>query len=235
MKTPFDFIKEAQDIVNQRGTDNGYDKGQERSAARIAAVFNALTDRDLTEREIWLLQICVKLVRNQGKGRDDNIVDLIGYAALLGESQHVPLAAEFHADTTPQQVEALAVSGEAALDRLAATPVVTHEEAKAAHEKAKAPEAGVARRALDAHTAEEKAAAAATAEVMTSLLTGVSLEVASGHHLDAWAKMLHTERLTFGVKGHHMRTEDDSALRARLMQIRKMQRASGERRTQRFG
>lgn len=202
MKTPHDFIKEAGDIINQRGTDNGYDKGQERSAAQIAAVFNALARRDLTEHEVWLLQICVKLVRNQSKRRDDNIVDLIGYAALMGESQHVPLAAEFHADTTPQQVETLA------LTQPQVKPVT-------------APAEGVARRALEAAKQEAKS----DSPVGDTLLSGVALEVAEGTQLNCWAHTLHTERL---------RGETDQSLRARLVEIRKMQQKSRPRTPGRF-
>lgn len=217
MKTPHDFIKEAGDIINQRGTDNGYDKGQERSAAQIAAVFNALTGRDLTEQDVWTLLLCLKLVRNQRKYKHDNILDMLGYVALLGESLDAGLAQQVadQFDATPQQVEALARTPSQA------KPATT-------------PEAGVARRAISAREAEEKAAAGAIAQVVDSLLTGVSLEVASGHHLDAWAKLLHTERLTFGVVGSDMRTEEDQSMRARLIEIRKMQARSKPRTPGRF-
>lgn len=80
-------LEEVQDTLKERGNQNGYDADKERSAAKIAKVFNALTGRDLTEQEAWTFMICLKLVRNQNKPRRDNIVDLIGYAALLGESQ----------------------------------------------------------------------------------------------------------------------------------------------------
>lgn len=85
MKTPFNFISEAADVVKQRGTDNGYDAGQERSAAKIAEVFNALTGHQLTEADAWTFLMVLKLVRNRRKFKPDNIVDLIGYAGLLGE------------------------------------------------------------------------------------------------------------------------------------------------------
>lgn len=84
--SPHDFINQAASTVDQRGTDNGYDAGQERSGAKIAELFNTLTGQSLTEQDVWTLLICLKLVRNQRKFKPDNIVDLIGYAALLGES-----------------------------------------------------------------------------------------------------------------------------------------------------
>lgn len=84
--SPDDFINQAAATIQQRGTDNGYDAGQERSAAKVALLFNTLTGHTLTEQDAWLFLICLKLVRNQHKYKPDNIVDLIGYAALLGES-----------------------------------------------------------------------------------------------------------------------------------------------------
>lgn len=85
MTTPKEFLTDAITTVDQRGTDNGYDVGQERSAARIAKVFNALTDHNLTEADVWTLLIVLKQVRNQRKFKHDNIVDMAGYAGLLGE------------------------------------------------------------------------------------------------------------------------------------------------------
>lgn len=85
MTQPKEFLTDAIATVDQRGTDNGYDVGQERSAARVAKVFNALTDHNLTEADVWTLLIVLKQVRNQRKFKHDNIVDMAGYAGLLGE------------------------------------------------------------------------------------------------------------------------------------------------------
>lgn len=82
---PKDFLKEAISTVDQRGTDNGYDTGQERSAAKVAAVYNAITGQVVTEADVWTMLICLKLVRNRRRYKKDNIVDLAGYAGLLGE------------------------------------------------------------------------------------------------------------------------------------------------------
>lgn len=80
-----DFAKQAADILNARGTQNGYDAGEERSAATIAKVFNLVTGRDLTEAEAWTFLICLKLVREGRKHQDDNCLDLANYAYLLAE------------------------------------------------------------------------------------------------------------------------------------------------------
>lgn len=90
---PEDFMREAIAIIDQRGIDNGYDAGEERSAAKVADVYNALTGHQLTEAGVWKLLMVLKLVRNERKPNHDNIVDLIGYAGLLGETQSA-LAAE---------------------------------------------------------------------------------------------------------------------------------------------
>lgn len=90
-KNPEYFMQEAAKTVSQRGTDNGYDAGKERSAAAVAEMFNSMYPGfDLTEEHIWAIMLSVKLVRNARKPREDNIVDLIGYAGLLGESQSAP-------------------------------------------------------------------------------------------------------------------------------------------------
>jgi len=95
---PHQFTGMAANTVDQRGTDNGYDAGQERSAAKVAAVFNALTGKELTEADVWTLLIVLKQVRNQRKFKIDNIVDMIGYSALLGEclDSQDPLITDLH-------------------------------------------------------------------------------------------------------------------------------------------
>lgn len=85
-----DFAKQAAEILGQRGTDNGYDAGEERSAATIAKVFNLVAGRDLTEQEAWLFLICLKLVREGRKHQPDNCVDMANYSLLRAESFSSP-------------------------------------------------------------------------------------------------------------------------------------------------
>lgn len=93
--------------MEQRGKENGYDNAkEERSAKQIAAVFNALTGRDLTEQEAWTFLICLKLVRQHRKHQEDNIVDLVAYSALLGE-YYMTMHDEIQIDTTAEQFESL--------------------------------------------------------------------------------------------------------------------------------
>lgn len=105
----FEYCKNAATTMEQRGKENGYDNAkEERSAKQIAAVFNALTGRDLTEQEAWTFMICLKLVRQHRKHQEDNIVDLVAYAALLGES-YMTVHDEIQIDTTAAQFESLVV------------------------------------------------------------------------------------------------------------------------------
>lgn len=103
----YEYCKNAATTMEQRGKENGYDNAkEERSAKQIAAVFNALTGRDLTEQEAWTFLICLKLVRQHRKHQEDNIVDLVAYAALLGES-YMTVHDEIQIDTTAAQYDSL--------------------------------------------------------------------------------------------------------------------------------
>lgn len=103
----FEYCKNAATTMEQRGKENGYDNAkEERSAKQIAAVFNALTGRDLTEQEAWTFLICLKLVRQHRKHQEDNIVDLVAYSALLGES-YMSVHDEIQIDTTAAQFDSL--------------------------------------------------------------------------------------------------------------------------------
>lgn len=103
----FEYCKNAATTMEQRGKENGYDNAkEERSAKQVAAVFNALTGRDLTEQEAWTFLICLKLVRQHRKHQEDNIVDLVAYSALLGES-YMTVHDEIQIDTTAAQFDSL--------------------------------------------------------------------------------------------------------------------------------
>lgn len=103
----YEYCKNAATTMEQRGKENGYDTAkEERSAKQIAAVFNALTGRDLTEQEAWTFLICLKLVRQHRKHQEDNIVDLVAYSALLGES-YMTVHDEIQVDTTAAQFDSL--------------------------------------------------------------------------------------------------------------------------------
>lgn len=67
-----------------------YDKPEgERSMAATVAAFNAITGRDLTESEGWLIMQILKDVRDRQRGKPhvDSLEDGIAYAALKAEAR----------------------------------------------------------------------------------------------------------------------------------------------------
>lgn len=87
MKTATEHLNTAHDLLAQRGAQ--YDKPEgERSMARTVQAFNAITGRDLTEAEGWLLLQVLKDVRQwQRPGyHADSAEDCVAYAALKGEA-----------------------------------------------------------------------------------------------------------------------------------------------------
>lgn len=83
-----DFLQSALNTLTQRGKD--YDKPEgERSAAAVAVAFNAITGRNLTEAEVWLVLQLVKDVRqwqNPDRYHADSALDCVAYAALKAEA-----------------------------------------------------------------------------------------------------------------------------------------------------
>lgn len=83
-----DFLQSAINTLTQRGKD--YDKPEgERSAEAVAVAFNAITGRNLTEAEVWLVLQLVKDVRqwqNPDRYHADSALDCVAYAALKAEA-----------------------------------------------------------------------------------------------------------------------------------------------------
>lgn len=82
------FLQSAINTLTQRGKD--YDKPEgERSASAVAVAFNAITGRNLTEAEVWLVLQLVKDVRqwqNPDRYHADSALDCVAYAALKAEA-----------------------------------------------------------------------------------------------------------------------------------------------------
>ena len=83
-----DFLQSALNTLTQRGKD--YDKPEgERSAAAVAVAFNAITGKDLTAAEVYLVLQLVKDVRqwqNPERYHADSALDCVAYAALKAEA-----------------------------------------------------------------------------------------------------------------------------------------------------
>ena len=83
-----ELLGRAAALLHDRGKE--YDKpGGERSMGRTVQAFNAITGRDLTESEGWLLMSVLKQVRGFTRSgyHEDSHNDLIAYTALMAEAK----------------------------------------------------------------------------------------------------------------------------------------------------
>ena len=85
-----DFLQAAIDVQAERGKQYDQPTG-ERSMGRTVTAFNAITGRDLTEAEGWLLLQVLKDVRqwqNPSQYHHDSALDGVAYASLKAEALH---------------------------------------------------------------------------------------------------------------------------------------------------
>lgn len=81
-----EFLKEAADQMAARAALRDNPEG-ERTAKKIAEVFNALTGHKLTEVDAWTFLLIMKMVRGRsGKFHKDDGVDGCAYFALMAEA-----------------------------------------------------------------------------------------------------------------------------------------------------
>lgn len=90
MTNAADLLRLAAETIEQRGKQNGYDRKQEKSAPKIATIYNAKKGANLTPLDVWDLMICLKEARLEailanGSDPTDTLVDLISYSALKAE------------------------------------------------------------------------------------------------------------------------------------------------------
>ncbi|WP_025670617.1 DUF6378 domain-containing protein [Escherichia coli] len=90
MTSAADLLRLAAETIEQRGKQNGYDRKEEKSAPKIATIYNAKKGTNLTPLDVWDLLICLKEARLEailvnGSDPTDSLVDLISYSALKAE------------------------------------------------------------------------------------------------------------------------------------------------------
>lgn len=90
MTSAADLLRIAAETIEQRGKQNGYDRKEEKSAPKIATIYNAKKGANLTPLDVWDLLICLKEARLEailanGSDPTDTLVDLISYSALKAE------------------------------------------------------------------------------------------------------------------------------------------------------
>ena len=92
-----DLLMKAADLLAERSKEYDTEEG-ERSMGKAVASFNAITGRDLTEAEGWLLLQQLKDVRQwQNDGyHADSAEDCISYAALKAEALREMVQAKRH-------------------------------------------------------------------------------------------------------------------------------------------
>jgi len=87
-KTSVEFLQACIDVQVERGKE--YDQpGGKRSMGRCVQAFNAITGKDLTEAEGWLLLQILKDVRqwqNPGRYHEDSALDGVSYSSLKAEA-----------------------------------------------------------------------------------------------------------------------------------------------------
>jgi hypothetical protein len=89
-----DFLQAAIDVQAERAKQYDQPSG-ERSMGRTVVAFNAITGRDLTEAEGWLLLQVLKDVRqwqNPDQYHHDSALDGVAYASLKAEALHAASA-----------------------------------------------------------------------------------------------------------------------------------------------
>lgn len=90
MTSAADLLRLAAETIEQRGKQNGYDRKEEKSAPKIATIYNAKKGANLTPLDVWDLLICLKEARLEAilvneSDPTDTLVDLISYSALKAE------------------------------------------------------------------------------------------------------------------------------------------------------
>lgn len=90
MTSAADLLRLAAETIEQRGKQNGYDRKEEKSAPKIATIYNAKKVANLTPLDVWDLLICLKEARleailSNNSDPTDTLIDLISYNALKAE------------------------------------------------------------------------------------------------------------------------------------------------------
>lgn len=90
MNKAAELLRLAAETIEARGEQNGYDRKEEKSAPKIATIYNAKKGTNLTPLDVWDLLICLKEARleailSNGSDPLDTLIDLIAYNALKAE------------------------------------------------------------------------------------------------------------------------------------------------------
>lgn len=77
------ILQEAEDIVNgDRQQDYG---DMQKSFDNIAKMWSVIAGAEISARQVGLMMIALKLVRDNNKPKRDNVVDVAGYAFCVSK------------------------------------------------------------------------------------------------------------------------------------------------------
>lgn len=78
------ILKKANEIINERAEEKERLYGPFLEAnKRTAKLASILTGKDITEKDIYLFQIALKLSRESNHHKEDNLLDLVAYIGAL--------------------------------------------------------------------------------------------------------------------------------------------------------
>lgn len=80
MKT--DFAKSLDEILSSRGQEYG---DSSRMLTKIAAMWSLILGHNITPKEVGLMMVGMKILREGQRHKKDNLVDIAGYAAILSD------------------------------------------------------------------------------------------------------------------------------------------------------
>lgn len=84
-----EILQTCADLQAERGAHYDTQGTEERSGAKVAAMFNTLRGTELEESDIYLILEFVKLSRqysNPGRLHGDSVLDKTSYSSLWGEA-----------------------------------------------------------------------------------------------------------------------------------------------------
>jgi len=77
-----DYLNEARATIQDRGMDYGHPTD---NMARTAALWSSYLEMPVTDYQVAMCMVLVKIARSMETAKTDTYVDLVGYAAIAGQ------------------------------------------------------------------------------------------------------------------------------------------------------
>lgn len=86
MTKSLDILTKAHNIIYNRGEEKERMYGNiDDEMEKVANLFNILSKKTLNVEDVYLLMICLKLARESVNHKEDNLLDLVAYAAAMND------------------------------------------------------------------------------------------------------------------------------------------------------